>query len=66
LSNAIFAGLGTVGATVGLSANLLYNNSTGRLSYDADGAGGNAALDFAILGTSTHPGAVGNDFLIVT
>ncbi len=65
LSNAIFGGLGSIGASVGLSANLLYNATTGRLSYDADGAGGGGALDFAILGTVSHPATLGSDFLII-
>ncbi len=61
-----FAGL--VGQTVGLaslSANLAYNATTGALSYDADGAGAGPALNFAILGTSVHPAALGNDFMII-
>ncbi len=45
--------------------NLLYNATTGALSYDADGAGGNPALNFAILGVGTHPASLGNDFFIV-
>ncbi len=61
-----FAGL--AGQTVGLaslSGNLAYNASTGALSYDADGAGSGPALNFAILGTSVHPAAIGNDFMII-
>ena len=65
LSNAIFAGVGSIGTTVGLTANLLYNAATGALSYDADGAGGGAALNFAILGVGTHPASLGNDFFII-
>jgi Ca2+-binding RTX toxin-like protein len=64
LSAGLFAGLGTVGTTVGLSPNLTYDSGAGVLQYDADGAGGGAGVTFAILGTSIHP-ALGSDFLIV-
>jgi Ca2+-binding RTX toxin-like protein len=64
LSAAIFTVYsGQIGNTVGLSANLTYDSGTGVLQYDADGAGGNAGVTFAILGTSSHP-PVGNDFFI--
>jgi Ca2+-binding RTX toxin-like protein len=54
---------GQIGATVGLSDNLTYDSGTGVLQYDADGAGANPGVTFAILGTSGHP-PVGNDFFI--
>ena len=66
LSASIFGAFaGQVGNIVGTSANLAYDNTTGVLAYDPDGAGGNPAITFAILGTSTHPAALGNAFLIV-
>lgn len=66
LSATIFTAFaGQVGQTVGLGQNLLYDENTGRLSYDADGSGGAAALDFAIIGTSSHPSMANEQFLIV-
>jgi serralysin len=66
LSASVFTGLGSVGSTIGLSANLIYDDGTGALSYDADGAGGNAAVQFATLGTVTHPATLGSDFMIIS
>lgn len=66
LSAAVFTAYsGQVGQTVGTSANLIYNNVSGVLAYDPDGAGAGAATTFAIIGTSVHPGSLGNSFLIV-
>ena len=70
LSAATFAAFtGLVGQTVSLAAlagNLSYDAISGVLAYDADGIGvGAAALNFAILGSPTHPTALGTDFLIV-
>lgn len=66
LSSSIFTTFANqVGQTVGLSQYLIYNQSTGALSYDADGSGGAAALQFAIVGTSSHPSLAADHFLIV-
>ena len=64
LSASLYSGLGPAGSMVGLSANLMYNSATGALSYDADGAGGVASVQIAVLGTSTHP-TVAIDFLLI-
>jgi Ca2+-binding RTX toxin-like protein len=53
------------GQQLGIGNHLLYDNATGILSYDADGAGPGAPLAFAILGVGSHPDTLGNDFLIV-
>lgn len=66
LSASIFMAFNAqVGQVVGLSDKLLYDSNSGVLRYDADGAVGAAATDFAIIGLGTHPMAMGNDFLIV-
>ena len=66
LSAAIFTAFaGQVGQTIGLNANLTYNSVDGALAYDADGPGAGAAVNFAVLGLTTHPGALGADFSIV-
>ena len=66
LSATIFTAFaGQSGATVGISPNLLYDNVSGALSYDADGADGGAAVVFAVLGVGAHPASLGSDFLIV-
>ena len=44
---------------------IIYNTASGALYYDADGAGGTAAVQFAQLGTGTHPGLTAEDFLVV-
>lgn len=67
LSAAIFTAFnGQLGQTIGTNANLLYNNVSGVLAYDPDGAGAGVATTFAIIGTSVHPGSLGNAFLIVS
>jgi hypothetical protein len=45
---------------------IIYNTTTGGLYYDADGAGGTAALQFAVLSGTPHPGLSATDILIVT
>ncbi len=66
LSAAVFTAFAAqVGQAVGLGSNLTYNASTGVLAYDADGMGSGAALNFAILGSSSHPASLGADFLII-
>ncbi len=40
--------------------------ATGALYYDADGAGGTAAVQFAVLAGTPHPALSATDILIVT
>ena len=67
ISASIFTAFsGQVGSTIGVDGNVLrYDAATGSLAYDADGAGANPALTFAVLGTSSHPATLGSDFKIV-
>jgi serralysin len=45
---------------------IIYNATTGALLYDADGSNSGAAVQFATLGTTTHPAGLTNaDFLII-
>ncbi len=54
-------------ATSGTTAtsHLIYNTATGGLYYDADGNAKGAAVEVAILGTTTHPALVAADILII-
>jgi len=79
LSKADFAGLGAVGAlgsaaffssATATAANdatdrIVYNTTSGALYYDADGLGGQAAVQIATFGTTTHPSLLFSDFQIV-
>ncbi len=65
LKASLFSALGSAGTRVGLGDNLTYDSGTGELAYDADGVGGAEGVTIAILGTGTHPGALGTDFLLV-
>lgn len=44
---------------------IIYNTTTGALFYDADGSGGNAAVKFATLGTTSHPALTAADFVVI-
>ena len=44
---------------------IVYNTTTGALYYDADGLNGEAAVQFAVLGSTTHPSLGAGDFVIV-
>jgi serralysin len=44
---------------------LLYDNDSGVLYYDADGAGANNAYQIALLGTATHPTLLSTDILVI-
>jgi Ca2+-binding RTX toxin-like protein len=48
------------------SDRIVYDTATGALYYDADGAGGAAAVQFAVLAGTPHPALSATDILIVT
>ncbi|MEF8699739.1 MAG: VCBS domain-containing protein [Candidatus Accumulibacter sp. UW20] len=52
------------GGVVSFGANLSYDTGTGALAYDADGAGNEAAVIIAIVGTATHPSLTQADFML--
>ena len=77
-SKTVFSGLGAVGglttqefwsnstgAAHDLDDRIIYNTSTGALYYDADGTGAIAAVQVAIIGTSTHPALAYTDIHII-
>jgi serralysin len=79
LSKSIFANLGATGnltenafwsaagAVKGNDANdrVVYNTTTGALYYDADGSESGAAVQIALLGTSSHPTTAFTDFAVI-
>ena len=62
-SSSFASGASPVATTT--SATVLYNTSTGALLYDADGSGSGVAVQFATLGTTTHPTILASDFIIL-
>ena len=79
-SKAVYAGLGSIvgplssgqfwsgaGVVTAHDADdrIIYNTTTGALYYDADGTGSSAAVQIAIIGTSTHPALAYSDISIV-
>jgi Ca2+-binding RTX toxin-like protein len=79
LSKADFAALGSLGALAqgaflssatavsgqDLDDRVIYNSATGRLYYDADGLGGEAAVQIATFGTRARPALAFTDFEII-
>ena len=78
-SKAIFASLGETGKLSGVAFlsgaglvaaqdsadRMIYNTTTGALYYDADGVGGVAAVQVAIIGTAIHPALVSADIHVI-
>ena len=44
---------------------VIYDTTSGKLYYDPDGVGGMHAMEFAVVGTSTHPMLAYSDFEIM-
>jgi Ca2+-binding RTX toxin-like protein len=44
---------------------IIYDKASGKLYYDADGAGKGLAVQIAIIGTDTHPTLTAADFTII-
>lgn len=44
---------------------IIYDQSTGALYYDPDGTGTGAQVQFAWMGTTTHPELSASDFLVI-
>ncbi|MCW1381784.1 calcium-binding protein [Novosphingobium sp. KCTC 2891] len=79
LSQKIFAGINHTGALLAdefyagsgatsghdASDRVVYDTASGVLYYDADGLGGAAAVEIALLGTATHPALAFTDIQIV-
>jgi Ca2+-binding RTX toxin-like protein len=78
LSKSVFAALSVgsltaeqfhaaAGATTSLDAadRVIYDTTTGKLYYDADGLGGAAAVQFATVGDGSAPALAFTDFLVV-
>jgi hypothetical protein len=53
----------TTGAAADTNNFLLFNTTTGALSYDADGNGSGAAVQFATL--TTKPAITASDYMVV-
>jgi Ca2+-binding RTX toxin-like protein len=75
LDDAVFTAIGAVTAANFVSGagivsagdaddRIVYDTASGALYYDADGAGGAAAVQFASLGASSHPALAATDFLL--
>ncbi|GJE77872.1 hypothetical protein BGCPKDLD_4480 [Methylorubrum suomiense] len=62
LAASVFKDLSVSGATVDADDRILYNKTTGTLSYDADGSGSGAAVQFTIVDTKVTLTYV--DFLV--
>ncbi len=78
LENGIFKALTTVGVlnaanfvkeagAVAHDANdfVVYDTTSGALFYDADGSGTGAAVQIALIGTTTHPALTNADFVVI-
>ena len=66
LSASVFSAFANqVGQSVGLGEYINYNQSTGALSYDSDGFGIEPSVQFATIGTATHPALTNDHFLII-
>ena len=79
LENSIFKSLSTVGtlaadqfisgANVLAAADsndfLIYNTTSGKLFYDADGNGAGAGVQIALIGLSTHAALTNADFVVI-
>ena len=63
LAEEAFKDLSVSGATVDADDRILYNKTTGALSYDADGSGSKAAVQFAIVDTKVT--LTNADFFVV-
>jgi Ca2+-binding RTX toxin-like protein len=53
------------GAATTAAEKIVYNTTTGALYYDADGSGAGVAIQFATLGTTTHPTITNADFFVI-
>jgi Ca2+-binding RTX toxin-like protein len=56
----------TANRPAGKNGQIIYNTTTGGLYYDADGNGGKAAVQIAILGTSPYPTMFYTDFAVIS
>ena len=63
LDDAIFTGLTAATLAADFGTKIIYDTATGALLFDADGASGNAPIQFATL--STAPSLTADDFLII-
>jgi Ca2+-binding RTX toxin-like protein len=53
------------GPAASASTRIIYDSTTGALSYDADGTGAAAAVQIATVGVSTHPALTAADFVVI-
>ena len=78
LENAVFTTLSRIGmlsanffksSSTGVAADsddyILYNTTSGLLSYDADGNGSGASVAFAVMGALVHPALTAADFVVI-
>ncbi|MDD2828460.1 MAG: hypothetical protein PHW18_02670, partial [Sulfuricurvum sp.] len=61
--NTAFLKANATGTATDANDYILYNTTTGTLSYDADGSGATAAVQFATL--TGHPTVTSVDFTVV-